>query len=311
MSTWDDAFAAVEADLGAVLALLDAYDGHTRQHDAARKRIIQRSKGRVTPELGSDDAARPGQWGLTLRLDGELEDAGLEVSTWFAAPFGGPPGVVRVALYLSEELPEGGPRHAEALQVAASACGLDLPHPVPTDVLQCGPRSPLGFVDLDATSDDLDLRLADAVLAMLDPARRAARAVLDCWTWTPMSWLLRCGRQLQRDASLEGYGKVSSGAWGGGQYVQVAPPGRSGIFFTAVEPGRLLAHWNPKAEQDSAESAALRGALGGADDVRRGYHGVVLLDLDVARRAASERDHAVVVDAIERALRIYVGRSAP
>lgn len=182
MNKWNPAFLALEHDLQAIQAVLQQYDQWSEQlHQAAAERIRLGLQRRYEVEVCTDDETRAGQWGLSVELDGEFNDAGLDLRTWLAGAYGGPAGRLHVGIYLDHDLAKGMPTLSELMAVVEQHLGdgfIDA-RVVSPDVLECADASPLCVRGIDCATPDVEDRLARTVLDLVAVAESLAQVLLE------------------------------------------------------------------------------------------------------------------------------------
>lgn len=295
-TTWNEAFDVLERELQTLSALATAYDDFVRElHERAARRLRPELAGRWDVGVGSDDESIPGQWVLNIETCGAMADAGLEVMTWAAAPYGGPPGLLRVAVYLSENLSEGLPPLEEVLD-ALRAEGFTPQMGADTDILDYEEAIPLGSSSIRIDEPDVEARLVDLTLRAVARAERAAEVVLGTRERTPYTFLLDILADLERDGTLQATGAIVAprSSWAGGQHLLVKTETGRKMWVTAVPPGLLVCHWGTQKDASPELLERMRAALDGKLDVRKGYKGLVLLDAERVSALCDKNDAAVV-----------------
>ena len=291
-TTWSDAFTALEEDLGTLLALARAYDSHL---EGVAKGAAKRVRGAISRShevsVDTDDEAPPGQWGMTVELGGELVDAGLDVRTWAAAPYGGPPGQMRACLYMSDEPAEGMPELDAMLELARSVVGSATEHLDAIDVLDPG-EPPLAVRSLEISSDGLDASLAQAVIELVQLGENVGQVLLELRELTPYVLLLDALRRVRLEGTLERAAgtAIKPNKWAGGQDIIVNGKGVPQVWITAFPSGELALHWGAKRDQDKRVQDLVASAIGGTADDRLGYLGVLLMDANAVQVVIDTQD---------------------
>lgn len=289
MSTpsWNEAFAALEADFGTLLAVTRSYDDFTKQvATQAGKRVRAAVQRFHEITVDTDDESIPGQWGLTVELGGDLTDVGLDVRTWFAVAYGGPPGKMRAVLYLSQEPAAGMPELEVLVREARSTLSFDTAVLGEPDVVETD-DPPLAVRTLEISAPAPEVALADAVTELVTLGERVGEALLDLRELTPYALLLRVLRQVVADGVLERTAgtSVKAQTWAGGKDLVLYTKDTPQSWITAFPTGELTLHWGQKRNQNGQTRQRVLEATGGSPDDRMGYLGVRLLSVADVQRA--------------------------
>lgn len=299
-TTWTDAFTVLEEELATVLALARAYDAHLEE---VANKAAQRIRAAVSADyeisVCTDDEAVPGQWGIKVELGGEIADAQLDVRTWAAAPYEGPPGQMRACLYLSDGAVEGMPSLEERLEVVRAVVGRVAKDRLDVDVLATD-DPPIALRSLDISRADLDEALAEAVVELIGIAERVAEPLLELRTLTPYVLLLDALRRVRLEGVLERScgGSVKPNKWDGGHDLIVNARNAPQSWITAFPSGELTLHWGPKKDQSDEKRDQVAAATGGSPDNRLGYLGVKLMDSAAVQALIDDNDTGDARDAV-------------
>lgn len=291
---------ALEAFDREVLVLTEV----ARAYDAFLDEVCTLAQAALTDsglEAAVDAGDAPHGRGLLASLPGAM---GVTLQTWASAPYGGPPGRLRLAIILAETLPVGLPSRAELHRAADAALAAEPPveRRLASDPDLVG-ADILAWTDVDLSDPDLHATLSArarawaGTLRVVDTAIRSLRV-------PAMEWLQQQVKRLRDPVRLPGFSQ--KGNWEGGPYAQAKVPGLPDVWVTALPGGTLGFHWQakPTAESSARVYAALRqytpSPLGG-------YAGVVLIDADEVAELSSADDEEGLLQKVLAAVRTYDG----